>query len=46
MTTTKPALRSGLFIPCPSCQRAIELPLHGRLPQRLNCPNCGKYISR
>jgi predicted RNA-binding Zn-ribbon protein involved in translation (DUF1610 family) len=43
---TKSKVRSGVFIPCPACQRAIELPANGNLPAQLVCPNCGQRIFR
>jgi hypothetical protein len=43
---TNPARRSGVFIPCPACRRAIELPPDGKLPEHLTCPNCGRRITR
>jgi hypothetical protein len=46
MATAKPKVQSGVFIPCPACQRAIELPANGTLPEQLICPNCAKRIVR
>jgi hypothetical protein len=46
MTTTKTKVRSGVFIPCPACRRAIELPANGTLPEQLICPNCARRIAR
>lgn len=43
---TNPTRRSGVFIPCPACRRAIELPPNGKLPEQLTCPNCATRISR